>query len=234
MDNAPLQPPAQASARDKIPLQDLTPETLTPETLTSETLTPETLTSLLPPKKNAQVNGKFYVRLIGGLYQHLRRAVSVPLLLAFFGTVWIPWGERPALLFSFADHRIYLFGLNLSWYDLPLLAGLLIAGAVLLFFMAVAWGRVWCGFACPQSVWTWLFIRIEQLIEGDARKLKKMDEQGLTAIQAVRRSIKHLAWLVVGLATAITFSGYFMPIRELLSELGQWNFASLAWGWVSI
>ncbi|WP_221796643.1 cytochrome c oxidase accessory protein CcoG [Oceanobacter mangrovi] len=200
----------------------------------SEALTSETLSSMLPPKKNYQVNGKFYVRLVSGLYQNLRRLVSVPLLLLFFATVWIPWGDHPAVLFSFAERRIFLFGLTLSWYDLPLLAGLLIAGAALLFFAAVAYGRVWCGFACPQSVWTWLFIRIEQLVEGDARKLKKMDEQGLTAVQWLRRGFKHLAWLAVGLVTAVTFAGYFMPMPELLVDMASFDFLSLAWAWTII
>ncbi|MCY0966616.1 cytochrome c oxidase accessory protein CcoG [Parathalassolituus penaei] len=194
--------------------------------------TAESLQARLPPQKPAQVNGKFYVRLVSGLFQHLRRLVSWPLLAAFFGTVWLQWNDRPMVLFSFNDHRIFLFGLNLSWYDLPLLAGLLIAGAALLFFMAVAMGRVWCGFACPQSVWTWWFIRIEQLIEGDARKLRKMDEKGLTAVQWGRRVLKHLVWLLVGFATAITFTGYFVPIRDLLVELAQFNIVSASWAWV--
>ena len=196
--------------------------------------TTDELQQLLPPKKPAQVNGKFYVRLVSGVFQNLRRIVSAPLLLAFFGMVWVQWGDHPAVLFSFAERRIFLFGNSLGWHDLHILSGLLIASATLLFFTAVAYGRVWCGFACPQSVWTWLFIRIEQLIEGDARKLKKMDEKGLTAVQYLRRGLKHLAWLAVGLVTAITFAGYFMPIRELLADMASFDLLSVAWGWTII
>ena len=194
----------------------------------------DALQQRLPPRKPAQVNGKFYVRLVSGVFQNLRRLVSWPLMLAFFGVTWLQWNGQPLVLFSFAERRILLFGLNLSWYDLPLLAGLLIGGAALLFFAAVAMGRVWCGFACPQSVWTWWFIRIEQLIEGDARKLRRMDEQGLTALQWARRGLKHLIWLLVGLATAVTFTGYFVPIRELVAELAQLDFLTASWAWVTI
>ena len=99
-----------------------------------------------PPQTNAtivtghaQVNGKFYVRLTRGFYQNLRRAISWPLIGLFFITVWLRWDEHPLVLFSFAERRIFLGPLQLSWYDLPLLAGLLITAAVLLFF-----SRWWC------------------------------------------------------------------------------------------
>lgn len=185
-------------------------------------------------KKPAQVNGKFYIRLTEGYYQTLRRLVSWPLMALFFSVIWLQWNGMPLVLFSFAERRIVLFGQLLSWHDLPLLAGLLVAAATLLFFMAVAWGRVWCGFACPQSIWTWLFIRIEQLTEGNARQQQKQDEQGRNAIQWCRRLLKHLLWLTLALLTALTFTGYFVPARELLSELLTADFSNGAWLWITI
>ncbi|MFK4752585.1 cytochrome c oxidase accessory protein CcoG [Oceanobacter antarcticus] len=184
--------------------------------------------------KMAQVNGKFYVRLMAGHYQNLRRWLSWPLMAAFFLVVWLPWDGHPAVLFSSQERRIFLFGLNLSWHDLPLLSGMLIAAAALLFFTAVAWGRVWCGFACPQSVWTWLFIRIEHLIEGDARVVRKRESRGLSVTDWLRRGVKHGVWMVVALATAATFSGYFVPVRELTAELVLLEFGSGVWLWVII
>jgi len=87
----------------------------------------------------------------------------------------------------------------------------MIAGATLLFFMAVAWGRGWCGFACPQSVWTWLFIRIVQLTEGRASERSKTDHLPLRGTRLLRRVLKHLPWILLATFTAITVSGYFVP-----------------------
>lgn len=176
-------------------------------------------------------NGKFHVRLIEGVYQNLRRLISWPMITLFFALVWVRIDDKPLVLFDFAAHRIFLFGSELSWYDLPILAGLLIAGACLLFFMAVGWGRVWCGFACPQSIWTWLFIRIEQLTEGRAAKRAKQDQLPLTGFRLIRRILKHLAWLILALATAVTFSGYFVPIEQLLANLvtGEASLFTLSW-----
>lgn len=101
---------------------------------------------------NNAVKGKIHVRLTEGRFQTLRRFTSWPLMALFFGLVWIQVDGQPCLLFSFEQRRIILFGNALLWHDLPLLAGLLITAACLLFFVAVGWGRIWCGFACPQSI----------------------------------------------------------------------------------
>ena len=179
-------------------------------------------------------DGKFHVRLTSGRFQNLRRLSSWPMIALFFGLVWIQVEGQPWLLFSFAQRQIILFGHTLSWHDLPLLAGLMIAGACLLFFMAVAWGRVWCGFACPQSIWTWLFIRIEYLTEGRASQRARAEGQPLRGWRLLRRCSKHLLWIGLAFLTALTFSGYFMPIRELISAALQWQLSAAATGWLII
>lgn len=179
-------------------------------------------------------DGKFHVRLTEGRFQNLRRLTTWPLIALFFGLVWVQIDGTPWLLFSFEQRRIFLFGSSLSWHDLPLLAGIMIAGACLLFFMAVAWGRVWCGFACPQSIWTWLFIRIEEFTEGRASKRNKQDEKGLTADLLLRRSAKHLLWWLLSLATAITFTGYFIPVRDIVEGFITLGLAPALWGWLLI
>ncbi|EAR62422.1 cytochrome c oxidase accessory protein CcoG [Neptuniibacter caesariensis] len=178
-------------------------------------------------------NGKFHVRLVEGFYQNLRRFISWPLIGLFFAMVWFKIGDRPAVLFDFESHRIFLFTLELSWYDLPILAGLLIAGASLLFFMAVGWGRVWCGFACPQSIWTWLFIRLEDLTEGKAAFRAKNENRPLTGIRLLRRVLKHLSWGLLSLATAITFSAYFVPVEKLLSDLINIEASLFTLSWIT-
>lgn len=179
-------------------------------------------------------NGKFHVRLVEGFYQNLRRATSWPMLAMFFGFVWLKIDGQPAVMFDFEAHRIFLFGLELSWYDLPILAGIMISGASLLFFMAVGWGRVWCGFACPQSIWTWLFIRIEDFVEGRAAKRSKAEEKKLQGFTLLRRILKHILWVALSLATAITFSGYFVPIEQLINDLLSFNASLFSLSWIIV
>jgi len=177
-------------------------------------------------------NGKFHVRLVEGFYQNLRRFSSWPMLALFFGLAWIRINGAPLVLFDFESHRIFLFGTEFSWYDLPVLAGLMIAGASLLFFMAVGWGRVWCGFACPQSIWTWIFIRIEDLTEGRAALRSKHEKKSLQGTRLLRRISKHVLWMLVAFATAATFSGYFVPIEKLLSDLVNLEASLFVWSWI--
>ena len=179
-------------------------------------------------------DGKFHVRLTRGRLQNLRRLTSWPLIALYFGLVWVQFDGQPWLLFSFEQRRIILFGNALSWRDLSLLAGLLIAGASLLFFLAVAWGRVWCGFACPQSIWTWLFIRIEDLTEGNAIRRARQEGQPLNGMRLLRRVTKHLLWILLALATAATFTGYFVPIREIVSDSLQLQLSASVAGWLAI
>lgn len=179
-------------------------------------------------------NGKFHVKLIEGFYQNLRRVISWPMLALFFGLVWLRIDNLPVVMFDFSAHRIFLFGIELSWYDLPILAGIMISGASLLFLMAVGWGRVWCGFACPQSIWTWLFIRIENIAEGQAAKRAKAEEQSLKGVRLVRRILKHVAWLALSAATAITFSGYFVPIEKLLADILSLEASLFSLSWITV
>lgn len=174
---------------------------------------------------------KIHVRLMPGRFQHWRRLVSWPLLLAFFGLVWVQVGGQSWLLFDFSQRRLVLFGHWFSWQDLHIMTGLMIAGSFLLFALAMAWGRVWCGFACPQSVWTWLFIRIEQFTEGRASQRARNEQQPLQGLRLMRRLLKHGLWLLLALATAVTFTGYFVPIREVVAQLVQLDasWALLLW-----
>ncbi|WP_043316091.1 cytochrome c oxidase accessory protein CcoG [Microbulbifer sp. HZ11] len=179
-------------------------------------------------------DGKLHVRLTEGRFQNLRRLTSWPLMALYFALVWGQINGEPLLLFSFEQHRILFFGNAISWRDLSLLAGLLIAAASLLFFLAVAWGRVWCGFACPQSIWTWMFIRIEDFTEGKAHTRAREARLPLSGSLIVRRLLKHLLWSALALATAVTFVGYFVPIRELFADATQLQLSADTWTWVLI
>ena len=177
----------------------------------------------IPVKDTTHNEGKIYVRLMSGRFQTLRRIISWPMLTAFFLMAWLRIDGEPLLMFSFSSHRILIFGLELSWYDLQLLGGLLIAGATFLFFLSMLAGRVWCGFACPQSVWTWIFIRIEDWVEGKANRRAKQDKQPLQTSVLFRRLVKHGLWLLVSVLTAVSFTGYFIDVYELLDEAMQFE-----------
>lgn len=182
----------------------------------------------------ATSDNKLHVRLTEGWFQNLRRFISWPLLALFFGLVWVQHDGQPWLLFSFAQHKIILFGAAYSWFDLTILGGLMITGAFLLLVMAVAWGRVWCGFACPQSIWTWLFIRIEDITEGRARTRAREAGQPWTGNRLARRIAKHLLWLGLAACTAVTFTGYFIPVRELVTSAIHWQMSPAVLAWLAI
>ena len=181
-----------------------------------------------------QVNGKIYVRLTQGFYQNLRRLISGSLMLMFFATTWINLNGEQIVLFDFYSRRIHLFGLMLSPEDLWLLAGFMIIGAVLLFAMAMAYSRIWCGFACPQSIWTWVFIRIEELVEGSRNHRIKQDHQRLYGSRLLRRLLKHGLWLLFAAATAVTFISYFVPVREISADIFSLRLSLDMIGWITI
>lgn len=186
--------------------------------------------------KNASVfaSDKIHVRMFPGVYSQLRRMVSWPLLFAYFALVWGQSDGQPWILFSIDDRRLFFFGSQLGWNDLSLLAGILIVAAFGLFVVALTFGRIWCGFACPQSVWTWLFLRVENALEGPAWRRKKQASTAWASPQYFRCIGKHVTWGAIALITAITFTGYFVPIRDVLSGVVSGNSDLGVWSWVMI
>tara|TARA_R110000868_G_scaffold326074_2_gene587031 strand:+ start:22191 stop:23582 length:1392 start_codon:yes stop_codon:yes gene_type:complete len=172
------------------------------------------------------------VRLQAGRFQNLRRAVSWPLLGLFLVFPWLSLNGTPWLRFSFDSRRIHVFGQTLLWQDLPLLSFLLFAGAFGLFLVSALWGRLWCGFACPQSVWTWIFMRIESLVERRLALPAGLTRHHPRAAQLARSSIKHGLWIAVSLATAFTFSAYFVAPERLLAQLLGADLPAYTAGWL--
>ncbi len=181
-----------------------------------------------------QVDGKIYVRLTEGHYQRIRRAISGSLMLMFFLTAWINLDGQQIVLFDFFSRRLHLFGMLLSPKDIYLLAGFMIIGAILLFALASAYSRVWCGFACPQSIWTWVFIRIETITEGRRNNRIKDDKKGWNPGKLTRRIAKHSLWALFATLTSMTFIGYFVPIREIASDIISLNLSLEMFSWILI
>ena len=167
----------------------------------------------------AQAGGPIHTRRFTGLFRNLRLLGAGLLCLLFFGTAWLDWNGRQAVLWDLGGRQFHIFGATYWPQDFILLSALLIIAAFGLFFITVLAGRVWCGYACPQSVWTWIFMRVEQLTEGDRGQRIKLDAAPWSLHKLLRRSAKHGLWLAVSLATALVFVGYFTPIRALLGEL---------------
>lgn len=206
---------------EKIPSHDITPPTVGHHT------PGETTTQEMYAKRR-----HIYVREIKGLFQKVRRSANWALMMGFFLLPWLNWGDRPAVWFDLAGREFHIFAATFYPQEFVLLSWLLIICAFGLFFITVFAGRVWCGYTCPQSVWTFLFIWLEHRIEGSRNQRIKLDNQPMNANKAWRKGAKHTAWLLIALATGVTFVGYFTPIRELVMELPTLEAHGWSYFWV--
>lgn len=180
-----------------------------------------------------QEREKIYVRRIKGFYRSLRVYGGALLFAAYFGTVWLTWNGRQAVWFDLPSRQFHVFGITFWPQDFILLTWALIICAFALFFITVLAGRVWCGYTCPQSAWTWIFMFIEEKTEGKRNARIKLDEQPMTLRKFSRKFAKHLLWVLVALATAVTFVGYFTPIRQLIPDLFTFDTSAWAVFWIA-
>lgn len=175
---------------------------------------------------------KIYPREIGGRFDNLSKLATIVLLGLFYAVPWLNWDERQAVLFDLPARKFYLIGLTLWPQDFPYLAMLLMIAALSLFFFTALAGRLWCGFACPQTVWTEIFIWMEQWTEGTRSQRMKLDKAAWSWNKFRRKFSKQFLWITFSMWTGFTFVGYFTPIRELGGEIialnvGGWT---LFWG----
>ncbi|MQA38292.1 cytochrome c oxidase accessory protein CcoG [Rugamonas aquatica] len=175
---------------------------------------------------------EIYPRETSGRYARLRWLCLWLTQLAFYCTPWMQWNGRQALLFDLAARKFYIFGLVLWPQDFIYLAALLIICAYLLFLATAVAGRVWCGFACPQTVYTEIFLWIERQIEGKRSARMALDRRPMSPAKFGKKSAKHLAWGAVALWTGFTFVGYFTPIKLLGNEVLTLSFGPWEWFWV--
>ncbi|KFJ90590.1 (Fe-S)-binding protein [Pseudomonas sp. 1-7] len=193
-----------------------------------ESIDPAKPTRLTP----AQAGGPIHTRSFTGRFRNLRLLGAGLLFLLFFGTAWIDWNGRQAVLWDLDNRQFHIFGATFWPQDFILLSAILIIAAFGLFFITVLAGRVWCGYACPQSVWTWIFMRVEQITEGDRGQRIKLDAAPWSLQKLARRSAKHGLWLVVSLVTALAFVGYFTPVRQLTVDLATFQVGATTAFWV--
>jgi cytochrome c oxidase accessory protein FixG len=182
---------------------------------------------------------KIYPRGISGRYARLRTLSAWVLLGLFYAGPWLQWNGRQAVLFDLPARKFYILDLVLWPQDFIFLTGLLIIAALSLFFVTALAGRLWCGYACPQTVWTEVFLWMERVTEGDRIDRIKLDRAGWSRHKLARKSAKQFLWITFALWTGVTFVGYFTPIRMFLGEIasftvGPWEaFWSLFYGFAT-
>ncbi len=171
---------------------------------------------------------KVYPREVHGLFATLRNTGVFVLLGLYYFIPWFRWEGHQAVLFDLPARKFYIFGLTFWPQDFIYLAALLIIAALALFFFTALAGRLWCGYACPQTVWTEIFLWMERWFEGDRNKQIKLDKAPWVGNKIWRKTAKHSLWLSFSLWTGFTFVGYFTPILDLGQsflkfDLGPWE-----------
>jgi cytochrome c oxidase accessory protein FixG len=171
---------------------------------------------------------KIYPRSVAGVFTNWRWAMVWLTQIVFYGLPWLQWNNRQAVLFDLEERRFYLFNLVLYPHDLIYLTGLLVISALALFLFTAVAGRLWCGFACPQTVYTEIYLWMEKLVEGDRTARMRLDQSGHTLEKYGKKTLKQALWIAFGLWTGFTFVGYFTPIHELwaavwAAQLGPWQ-----------
>ena len=171
---------------------------------------------------------KVYPREVSGRFARLRVLAVVGLLGLFYGLPWVSWDGRQAVLFDLPARKFYIFGLTFFPQDFFLLTWLLIIAALSLFFFTALAGRLWCGYACPQTVWTEVFVWMEQLAEGNRLQRMKLDRARWGAGKTLRKTAKYTLWIIFSAFTGFAFVGFFSPIRGLSAaalsgSMGGWE-----------
>ena len=179
-----------------------------------------------------QAQKKIYPRAVSGWFVRWRWALVWATQLLYYGLPWLMWNDRQAVLFDLASRRFYIAGLVLYPQDFIYLTGLLIISAYALFLFTAVAGRLWCGYACLQTVYTEIFMWVERRIEGDRAARMKLDDGPWTFNKLWRKAAKQGAWIAIGLWTGFTLVGYFTPIRALWTQALTHVFGPWEWFWV--
>jgi cytochrome c oxidase accessory protein FixG len=173
-----------------------------------------------------QAHKKIYPRSVSGFFSRWRWALVFLTQIIFYGMPWLEWGQRQAVLFDLGARRFYIFNLVLYPQDFIYLTGILVISAYALFLFTAVAGRLWCGYACPQTVYTEIFLWLEKLAEGDRSMRMRRDAGPWTLERFARKAAKQVMWVSLALWTGFTFVGYFTPIHTLAAEFAHWELGS--------
>ncbi|MDD4882184.1 MAG: cytochrome c oxidase accessory protein CcoG, partial [Gallionellaceae bacterium] len=179
-----------------------------------------------------EVRQKIYPRAVQGLFNNWRIALVVFTQILYYGLPWLNWNGRQAVLFDLGARKFFLFDWVFWPQDFVWLAAILIMSALGLFLFTAVAGRLWCGYACPQTVYTELFMWVESWFEGDYKKQQKLNTMPWNGEKIARRGGKHLAWIAISLWTGFTLVAYYTPASALLQELVTWNLGPWETFWI--
>jgi cytochrome c oxidase accessory protein FixG len=182
---------------------------------------------------------KVYPQRIAGTFRRFKWSVLVTLLAIYYLAPWLRWDRGPgapdqALLVDMPGRRAYFFWIEIWPQEVYYLSGLLILGAIGLFLATSLAGRVWCGFTCPQTVWTDLFMWVERLIEGDRNKRMKLDRAPLSIGKAARKIAKHLVWLAIAFVTGGAWIMYFNDAPTVVANVFTGAASSTVYGFIGL
>jgi cytochrome c oxidase accessory protein FixG len=164
-----------------------------------------------------------YVRAVKGLHQRLRRNMGFLFMAAFMLLPFIQYEGHQAVLFDIVEQKFNIFGVTMWPQDFTIMAWILVISAYALFFVTTFYGRVWCGYLCPQTVWTFIFIWFEEKIQGNRNQRMKLDKDPWTASKIWKKGLTHFCWLAFSLLTSLVFVGYFTPITQLFVDVFTFN-----------
>ena len=182
---------------------------------------------------------KVYPKRISGTFRRIKWLALAVLLGGYYVIPWLRWDRGlgapdQAVLADMAGRRLYFFNIEIWPQEIYYLTGLLILGAIGLFMATALAGRVWCGFTCPQTVWTDLFLLVERYIEGDRNKRIKLDQGPWTFEKLWRKAVKHVAWIVIAFATGGAWVFYFTDAPTALVEMVTGRASSAIYGFTAL
>lgn len=197
-----------------------------PSPETEKAAHPEAQVSLYKTRK------KIHPRSVTGVFATWRWIFVWLTQLIYYGLPWLEWNDRQAVLFHLVERKFYIFGLVLWPQDVFFLAVILIISAYALFLFTAVAGRLWCGYACPQTVYTEIFLWIEEKIEGNFSARQKLDKAPMDARKFRLRATKYGVWAIFSLWTGFTLVGYFTPIHELWGAFWSWDLGPWETFWI--
>ena len=180
----------------------------------------------------SQTDSKIYIREQKGYFQQIRRSLNVFLIALFVVTPFIRFNGQQAVQFDIGQQQLHLFGFTLFPQDMFIFSLVFMLAAFLLFYVTKLYGRVWCGFSCPQTVWMLMFNWIERRVEGTHNQSKVLDKQGGSLQKSIKKVMKHTLWATISLLTALVFMSYFIPVEQLYLPFLTFSASSLTVSWV--
>ncbi len=182
---------------------------------------------------------KIHPKRVNGFFRSLKWWIMIATLGVYYITPWLRWDRGPgapdqAVLIDFPARRFYFFFIEIWPQEVYYLAGLLIMAGIGLFLVTSLVGRAWCGYACPQTVWTDLFMVVERWVEGDRGARVRLDKAPSSVDKAIKRLLKYVLWLIIAMATGGAWIFYFADAPTLLWDFATFQASTVAYGTVGV